>query len=709
MSLRERIGRMFLPEAITRGELETLMGRAATDPVPFHPFSFERFGPGVGNQPDHVTLLRESMGIPATATRAIANRISELELLVKTSRRHMAGTLEDEILDDHPLKMLLDRPHPSFSRIDMLWLTTYWLVTVGVAYWLKVGGAMTGLPMELHPIPPWLMSTLWRQGVISGYLVCLPDGGEIEFSDDEVVRFARPDPENPWGSEGLLGPSGVAADSHKFAGEHLRSHYQDDATPKTWIETGPDADTMNQSQKERFWGLFRQRFHARFGEQRGVPFLAPRGFKLHEMAMQSGQEVVPLLEYFRDELLMGFNTPRSVLGQVVSGDRSSAETNQWVFDRYGVSPFAALITSALTLQLAVDFEGDVFVDFEEFVSDDKRFLLEQEQSDLDRKVRSVNQVRTDRGLDEVVWGDQPVGKIGDTPYTGEEAENPFAPDNPFALGDGGDDEEPEDGEDEEERKALVPLTRGMELADLEWQRQVEREKRYVPTFAVQVRQVLTRQQRSVLERLEKRLPESRIDVGDLFNLNEWLSLFQRIVEPVRESAFLASALQALSLFGLEEQFVFTEAMREAIDLQGKQLAELTNRTTARRIQRALREGLLAGEGVDEIGTRLRKVFKIRRQEARTIARTEVLKASQTAQIESFKQAGVVPKKRWNTSRDPLVRDNHVAADGQVVAVDDAFVLGNGELAMAPGIGARGRTLSAGNTINCRCFVTPVLD
>jgi hypothetical protein len=34
---------------------------------------------------------------------------------------------------------------------------------------------------------------------------------------------------------------------------------------------------------------------------------------------------------------------------------------------------------------------------------------------------------------------------------------------------------------------------------------------------------------------------------------------------------------------------------------------------------------------------------------------------------------------------------------------------DGELAEAPGIGAGHSQLSAGNSINCRCFVTPVLE
>jgi hypothetical protein len=66
--------------------------RAFTDPIAFHPLQTNQFAPGIGNQPPHDILLREDLGIPAMANRAIANRISSLVPLVKTERRVEDGT-----------------------------------------------------------------------------------------------------------------------------------------------------------------------------------------------------------------------------------------------------------------------------------------------------------------------------------------------------------------------------------------------------------------------------------------------------------------------------------------------------------------------------------------------------------------------------------------------------------------------------------------
>ena len=168
--------------------------KRATDPIAFHAPGHTFFGHGVGGprQPSHETLLAESLGIGDAATRAIGNRLSSLNPLVKTSRRTTEGTLEDEIIDDSPLKMLMDRPHPNYSRAQLLRLTGQYIVTVGEAYWLKVGNRL-GLPVELHPIPPQMIEPEMRQGVVDHYVVTDGSGQ----SESHRAESARTD-ELPW-------------------------------------------------------------------------------------------------------------------------------------------------------------------------------------------------------------------------------------------------------------------------------------------------------------------------------------------------------------------------------------------------------------------------------------------------------------------------------------------------------------------------------
>jgi SPP1 gp7 family putative phage head morphogenesis protein len=584
-------------------------------------------------------------------------------------------------------------------------LTAQWIVTVGEAFWLKVRNGLA-LPTELHPIPPTNIVPLVGAGIVSGYLVTDGNGRKVALATDEVVRFYFPDPENLWASEGYLGPAGITADSLKFAGQHLRKHYEVDATPKTVMKALEGAEGFTPEEKQAFQDQWMQHYNGRIGTARGAPALLPTNWDLITLAASSGADVVPLLDHWRDEQLMGYGVPRSVLGQVVSGDRSSAETNQYVFDLHTILPIAMLIADGITLQLAHDFDESLFVEFGQFVSDDKRFTLEKQTADLVGKVRSINQVREDDGLDPVPWGEEPVGKLGEVPYTGEEFS--FEPDDDGAF----EDEEPEDEDEEDEEEERQRSNGGAShfAPEAEWQRQLNREKAYVPSFERAMRTVLQIQERDVLRKLRKAVPRARVSAGELFTPGEWVGLFEKKVEPVRVKAFVAIMGETLSGLGLDDEFVMTDEMRFVLRQQGALLVKHANTTTQNAIARQLEKGVAEGEGVDQLAKRIQGAFTTRRHQARTIARTEVLKASQQAQLASFELAGV-EKKQWHTSMDDAFRDSHGGPGGTIdepiVPRGQPFRLDDGELADSPGIGAFGAPLSAGNLINCRCFVLPV--
>src|SRR3990172_3622952 len=159
------------------------------------------------------------------------------------------------------------------------------------------------MPVELHPVPPRMVEPIVAGNVIVGYLVTDANGRQERKPPRDFVRFWFPDPENPWRSEGYLGPSRIQAHAHKFASQHLRAHYAFDATPKTVLEASAEAQGFDTDAKDRFYALWREHFSSRTGSRAGLPAITPAGYKLVELAMQTGAEIKPLLEYFRDDLL----------------------------------------------------------------------------------------------------------------------------------------------------------------------------------------------------------------------------------------------------------------------------------------------------------------------------------------------------------------------------------------------------------------------
>ena len=673
--------------------------RASTNPIPFNIPTVSAFQGGLNsNQPSAATLLRECRGIAASAQRAISNRLATLELQASVERPGRGGQAStfDLLPPTHPLSQLLKRPHPNFSQSQFLKLSGDWIGSTGEADWLKVGSGLR-VPIELQPIPPTKIVPHVVNGVVTHYVVTDAFGKPQNVESDCVIRMYFPDPEAPHAAEGILGPTGIEVDSLKFAGEHQKAYYQNDATPKSVLKAKEGATPWSDPEKTAFYEKWVAANHQRLGKRLGLPAFLPLNWDLIEIAMQSGADVVPLLTYWRDSVLMAYGVPKSVLGLVESGDRSSAETNEWVFDKHSVVPFTKVIADALTYQLAGDFDEKIVVRFADFVFADKDFELKKRDQDLRTMQLSVNQALEIDGRDPVPWGDDPAAPFSIAPYR---------PDERFDL-------EEDDGTDtEDRRRARRRSTRERVITPQireAWARVVQTEKRFIPPFIRELRAVFRLQEDDTIKNWEDVTSRARAGVEEIFSVDGWFDEFNEHTEPVRKTAFVDTATDTLADLS-ETEFEFTKAAEKTLRKQGAAMVVNINQTTQEKIARQLGIGQSKGESVDQISGRIRKVFRERsRAQSRVIARTEILKAGQSAQLEGFDQSGVVERKTWNTSLDPEVRDSHAMTEGQEVDADEAFTLGDGERADAPGVGEGGSQLSAGNAISCRCFVTPVIE
>lgn len=130
-----------------------------------------------------------------------------------------------------------------------------------------------------------------------------------------------------------------------------------------------------------------------------------------------------------------------------------------------------------------------------------------------------------------------------------------------------------------------------------------------------------------------------------------------------------------------------------------------NDTTRDAVRQALSDGAAEGEGIPELSRRVRDVFDTAsRSRSVTIARTEVLRSSNFASLEGYKQSGVVQKKQWLATPDDRTRDLHAElGDRDPIDIDDDFEVG-GYSAQSPGDSGEPEF-----DINCRCTVVPVID
>ena len=111
-----------------------------------------------------------------------------------------------------------------------------------------------------------------------------------------------------------------------------------------------------------------------------------------------------------------------------------------------------------------------------------------------------------------------------------------------------------------------------------------------------------------------------------------------------------------------------------------------------------------GKGINWLERNLSKLDEFGHSRARTTAITEVLRMYSGSQYEAMMSNPNIVGKEWrHTSGIGEPRMSHGQADGMIAAVDDFFII-DGERARYP----RDTQLSPSNSINCHCFMNPVL-
>ncbi|MBO8180272.1 MAG: minor capsid protein [Archaeoglobus sp.] len=112
------------------------------------------------------------------------------------------------------------------------------------------------------------------------------------------------------------------------------------------------------------------------------------------------------------------------------------------------------------------------------------------------------------------------------------------------------------------------------------------------------------------------------------------------------------------------------------------------------IKRVVRDGIINGKSMREVANDLKQVFNTRKWRLNTIARTEVIRASNFGRYEAWKKSGVVVGKEWVTAFDDRTCPECAAMDGDQASLEKPF---------------RNGVLMPPAHPNCRCTAIPIID
>jgi hypothetical protein len=389
----------------------------------------------------------------------------------------------------------------------------------------------------------------------------------------------------------------------------------------------------------------------------------------------------------REEICAIFQVPPPMVGIYDHATLANIETARKIFWLDTVIPFLEDLQSAFNLALTPEFGDDLMLEFDvsnvEAIQENYRDKIETAKSlwAMGVPFNQINQ-QLELGFDDI-----PGGDVGYLPMNMLPAG--------MALPDPGDDD------DKARKNKAWNLTEENQKAAY-WKQFDRRRMNWERKVAQLVGKRFRDEGKAVSEAYEQGRDVDGVIDGQVA---EWETMMTGIYVGVMED-FGQETGEALakSAGPTDRKFEFDPWLgnvRNWIEAVVAEKVVRITRTTKDMIKQEITAGFEEGESTQEIARRIRKLyqdFSVRR--AMTIARTEVVAASNSGSHHAAEQTGLEYERVWLSSRDDRVRDDHADMDGVTVPKAEPFEAPDGSQLMFPGDTSLGA--DASQTINCRC-------
>ncbi len=338
---------------------------------------------------------------PRCATRAVDSAL----LPWLQTRSSLGPTCQIQEVVDHPLLTLFRQVNPVHNSFDLWELTQLYLEVHGSAYWLLDHDPVLAIPSAVWILPSHLVTPHWSSNgtrLVDHYEF---RGSVVQrFSPDRIVHFHVPDPRDPYG--GGLSPLRACFEQVALASEYTalkRALYDNRGLPSVLITPEEPISAEERDRLEKMW----QHKFQRGGQGRAL--VAESAFKITLLSQSMG-DLSALADHRanKEDIANAFHVPLPFLtGETNLANLQAADH---LHKTLAIVPRLRRRDEKLNEQMIPRFDpsGRLFFATPDPTPASQQFLLAQEQADLRLGVRTINEVRTARGLTPVAWGDAPV-------------------------------------------------------------------------------------------------------------------------------------------------------------------------------------------------------------------------------------------------------------------------------------------------------------
>ncbi len=270
---------------------------------------------------------------------------------------------EEEIVRDHDLVRLLDRPNPWLSQFDFWATIQMHLCLAGNAFIVKERSA-AGKVVELWPLrPDWVKVVPDRKTFISHYEFRPAGGAPQIIEPQDMIHVKNRHPLDQFYGMPPLLPVAGWVDIDSWMRNFVKSFFQNAGVPSGIITT-----SRNLSQEEK--GLLRQQWRSEFSGPGGWNKVAvfdgakdtatftPMGLPLGGRGL-----VVPQLEDIAaSRIALAFRVPAAILGIRLAMEhrgltKGAVQDELYMFWVQTLIPIYKRLSDAMTMWLLPDFKG----------------------------------------------------------------------------------------------------------------------------------------------------------------------------------------------------------------------------------------------------------------------------------------------------------------------------------------------------------------
>ena len=308
----------------------------------------------------------------------------------------------------HPAARLLDRVNPWHTRADLWRATETHLCLWGAAFWAIERDA-DGQP-ELWPLRPDRVAVIPdRQRYVRGFVyrgVAEP----VAYTPDEIVWLRYFNPLEELAGLSPLAPARLSADMGHEGLRFNRHLLRNSARPDFLLLTNEE---MNETELEEFYTRWEMRYQGSANANRPAVASEVRDVKTLGLSHRD-IDFIQGLRWSLEEVSRTYGVPKLLLGDFERATYANVQASERMFWRNTVVPEVRFLEEQLNRmllprlgypQLSVEFDLSTI----EALQEDENNRVQRESALLDRGVLTINEVRRERNLPEVPWGDGPAG------------------------------------------------------------------------------------------------------------------------------------------------------------------------------------------------------------------------------------------------------------------------------------------------------------